>query len=230
MNENLKLRILHIFFPNKCVSCHKIIKYDLLFCEKCETKLVRTQGKRCKTCYAPEGLCDCQQVPKFFFRSVSPFVYEDSVKNSLLSLKTLKNKRLARFFAEEISELIKKKFKDVRFDAIIPVPLHKDREKERGYNQSKLLCEELSKKLNAPVMDKVLQQHDRAKLQHTLDYKLRRKNVKGIYRAGGIPIECQRVLLVDDIMTSGSTLNECSKMLRIEGVSKIYCASVARTK
>ncbi len=229
-NEDLKLKILHIFFPNKCACCRKIIQYDALFCEKCEKEFEQTGGKRCKTCFAPEELCDCKRHPKFFFRSAAPFVYKDSAKDALLRLKKMKNVRLARFFAEEMYLTVLKKYKNVQFDAIIPVPLHKAREKARGYNQSMLIANELSAMLKVPVMDKVLRQHDKAKPQHTLNHKQRRENVKGIYRASGIPIECQRVLLVDDIMTSGATLNECAKMLRIEGVTKIYCVSAARTK
>ena len=79
-------------------------------------------------------------------------------------------------------------------------------------------------------MKNVLTQKEEAKSQHTLSYKERLKNVKGIYRSGGIPIECQRVLLVDDIMTSGATLNECAKMIRLEGVTKIYCVTAAKSE
>ena len=124
---------------------------------------------------------------------------------------------------------IKKRFKNVQFDAIIPVPLHKSRIKQRGFNQSELLCDELSKELHIPVIRNTLVQEKLAQSQHTLKFSERAKNVKGIYKTGHIPIEIQRVLLVDDIMTSGSTLNECAKVLRIEGVTKIYCISIAKT-
>lgn len=228
MNEDLKLKILHIFFPNKCACCKRIIKYDRLFCEKCENDFEKPQGKRCKTCFSLEEKCDCKRFPKFFFRSVSPFLYKNSAKAALLSLKRIKNKRLARFFAEEMYLTVIKKYKDVKFDAVIPVPLYKSREKARGYNQSLLLANELATMLKVPVSDKVLIRVKEAKPQHSLTHKQRRENVKGIYKAGGIPIECQRVLLVDDIMTSGSTLNECAKMLRLEGVTKIYCVTSAK--
>lgn len=129
-----------------------------------------------------------------------------------------------------MAKVIEKKFKGVRFDAIIPVPLYKEREKSRGFNQSMILAQELSKIIGSPVMENALVQCKKANPQHTLKYKQRKDNVKGIYRAGKIPIECQRVLLVDDIMTSGATLNECAKMLRIEGVTKVYCVTVAKTE
>ena len=230
MNENLKLKILHIFFPNKCACCKKIINYDLLFCESCEKDFEKPTGKRCKTCFSLEEKCDCKRYPKFFFRSTSAFLYKNSAKNALLTLKRIKNKRLARFFAEEMYLTVINKYKGVRFDAIIPVPLHKLREKSRGYNQSLLIANELSAMMKVPVASIVLTQCQAAKPQHTLNLKQRRENVKGIYKASGIPIECQYVLLVDDIMTSGATLNECAKMLRLEGVTKIYCITAAKTE
>lgn len=230
MNEDLKLRILHIFFPNKCSGCKRIIKYNALFCSECEVNFEKATGKRCKTCFSLEGKCDCKRFPKFFFRSASTFLYKDSAKNALLTLKKVKNKRLARFFAEEMYLTVINKYKDVRFDVIIPVPLHKSREKSRGYNQSLLIANELSAMMKVPVMADVLTRLKAAKPQHTLNHKQRRQNVKGIYKASGIPIECQRVLLVDDIMTSSATLNECAKMLRLEGVTKIYCITAAKAE
>ena len=114
MNEDLKLKILHIFFPNKCACCKRIIKYDQLVCKECERDFEKPQGKRCKTCFSLEEKCDCKRFPKFFFRSVSPFLYKNSAKAALLSLKRIKNKRLARFFAEEMYLTVIKKYKDVK--------------------------------------------------------------------------------------------------------------------
>ena len=230
MNEKLKLKILHCFFPNKCACCKKIISPQQIFCKACKGEFEMTKGKRCKICFALKEKCDCQRNPKFFFRSVSPFVYKNSLCNALITLKRIKHKRLAKYFAVEIHKNIEKKYKNVNFDAIIPVPLYASRRKQRGFNQSMLLAKELSDIMRVPVMEKALVQHEKAKAQHTLRYKQRKDNVKGIYRAANIPIEYQRILLVDDIMTSGATLNECAKMLRLEGVTKIYCITAAKTE
>lgn len=230
MKQDLKLKLLHAVFPNKCPACHKVVLYNELFCKECLDKFDRPKGERCQTCFSLKEKCDCKKHPKFHVKSAAPFLYKSAAKDSLITLKKLKHKRLARFFADNMARTIETEFKDVEFDAIIPVPLHKDKLKSRGYNQSELLAEEISLILNVPVKSGVLIQKDKAKSQHTLAYKERHSNVKGIYRAGGVPIECQRVLLIDDIMTSGATLNECAKMLRLEGVTKIYCITVAKTE
>ncbi|MBQ5590730.1 MAG: ComF family protein [Clostridia bacterium] len=230
MNKDLKLKLWHIFFPKRCACCDVIIRYDLLFCKECEEKFeVAKTSERCKVCFNYKKYCNCEKKPKFFFRSASRFVYKPPLSSAIIELKRRKNPELARFFAKEMLKTIKKRFKNVQFDAIIPVPLHKSRIKQRGFNQSELLCDELSKELHIPVIRNTLVQEKLAQSQHTLKFSERAKNVKGIYKTGHIPIEIQRVLLVDDIMTSGSTLNECAKVLRIEGVTKIYCISIAKT-
>ena len=229
MKETTKLKLLHIFFPNKCTCCKRVIPALDLFCNECFEKFELTSGERCKICFNLKEKCDCKSHPKFYFRSVAPFVYKAPLKNAVLHIKWFKDKRVVEFFVKYMLDIMAKKYKDVKFDAIIPVPIYKSKLKQKGFNQTQVICDELSNQLNIPVLDKALVQCKEAKPQHSLTFKERRENVKGIYKANPIPIEYQRVLLVDDIMTSGATLNECAKVLRIEGVTKIYCACIAKT-
>ena len=229
MKEETKLKILHIFFPNKCPSCHKVVLAADLFCDNCKNNFVYPTGERCEVCYNKKEFCNCAKRPKFYFRSIAPFVYDGSAKNALLTLKRIKHKRLACFFAEKMVGEFDKKYADVKIDAVIPVPLFKERKNQRGFNQSELLAKEIANIKGVPLNISSLTREEKALSQHNLKFKQRFENVKGIYRAGGIPIDCQTVLLVDDIMTSGATVNECAKMLRLEGVSKIYCLSAAKT-
>lgn len=230
MNKDLKLKLLHAFFPNKCSSCKKIIVYNKLFCDSCFNELEILGGDRCEICFRLIENCDCNKNPKFYFRSISVYAYDNSAKKSLITLKRLKLDALFDFYAEKMAETVKKDYKAVEFDAIVPVPMYKHKKSLRGYNQSEILAKKLSQKLCVPILKNVLVQADPAKPQHTLNHKQRINNVKGIYRCSGIPIECQCVLLVDDIITSGATLNECSKMLRLDGVGKVYCITVAKTE
>ncbi len=230
MKEQTKLKLLHIFFPNKCPCCHKAISATKLFCEKCEKDFVYPTGERCEVCFNKKEFCSCAKRPKFYFRSLSPFIYQNSAKNALLTLKTMKHKRLAKFFAEKIVADFDKKYGDVKIDAVIPVPLFKERKKQRGFNQSELIAAEIAKIKGVALNLDCLTQTEKSRSQHNLNFKQRFQNVSGIYKAKNIPIECQTVMLVDDIMTSGATMNECAKMLRLEGVLKIYCVSAAKTE
>ena len=230
MKETTKLKLLHIFFPNKCPCCKRVIPPLDLFCNECFEKFETVSGERCKICFNLKEKCDCKKYPRFYFRSVAPFAYKAPLKNAIIHLKSVNDKRLVEFFVKYMLDIIAKKYKNVQFDAIIPVPMHKSKRRLRGFNQSELLCFELSKQLNVPVLDKALVQKENTQSQHTLNFKQRRQNVKNVYKANPIPIEIQRVLLVDDVITSSATINECAKVLRIEGVSKIYCVSIARTE
>ena len=229
MKETTKLKILHMFFPNKCPCCKRVIPALDLFCNECFEQFELISGERCKICFNLKEKCDCKAHPKFYFRSVAPFVYKSPLKNAILHIKWLKDKRVIEFFVKYMLDIIAKKYKNVQFDAIIPVPMYKKKFKRKGFNQSELLSNELSKQMSVPVLNNALVQQVEAKPQHSLTFKERRNNVKGIYKANPIPIEYQRVLLVDDVITSSATMNECAKMLRIEGVTKIYCVSVAKT-
>lgn len=230
MKKDTKLKLIHILFPNKCPSCRRVISPTDLFCEKCFEEREAPLGDRCKVCFAKKEFCNCASKPKFFFRATAPFVYKKSVKNALLYLKNKKAERLAEYFAEEMVKDFDRKFPEVKADAVIPVPLHKSKYKLRGFNQSELIAKKIAEIKGIPLISTALIQADKTDSQHNLKYKLRYDNVKGVYRASGIPIDCQTVILIDDIMTSGATLNECSKMLRLEGVFKIYCLTVAKSE
>ena len=91
-----------------------------------------------------------------------------------------------------------------------------------------MLARNISEKLGVPFENKLLFQNKRTKSQHTLKYKQRLVNVKDAYKVANIPNDYKTVLLVDDVLTSGATINECAKKLRINGVQNVYCVTVAK--
>ena len=132
------------------------------------------------------------------------------------------------FFAQEMANTINKRFKNVEFDAVLPVPMHIKKLRKRGFNQSEMLARNVSEKLGVPYENKLLFQGKCTKSQHTLKYKQRLVNVKDAYKVANVPNDYKTVLLVDDVLTSGATINECAKKLRINGVQNVYCITVAK--
>ena len=128
------------------------------------------------------------------------------------------------FFVERMSLFIKQGFSDVDFDIITYVPLHSLRKFQRGYNQSYLLARKISEILNIPLADNILGAKFRFKTQHSTSLKLRFDNVKNKYFCK-YKLNGKTVLLVDDIKTTGATLNECAKQLMISGANKVYCVT-----
>lgn len=108
------------------------------------------------------------------------------------------------------------------FDCIIPVPLHLSRKRERGYNQSKILAEEISKTVSVPVTKKVLIRKKKTKDQTHLSPEERERNVRGAFvvRANSV-LQGKKVILVDDVMTTGATLKECARVIKEAGAREV---------
>ncbi len=113
-------------------------------------------------------------------------------------------------------------------DVIIPVPLHKRRLWERGYNQSALLAERLGTALQVPVLHNVLYRNRYTMSQTRLDAQARSRNVAGAFSCSGSGVHNNRVLLIDDVCTTGATLNACGLALRKGGAQSIWALTVAR--
>lgn len=146
----------------------------------------------------------------------------------MYSFKFRRKFRAAEFLANEMAFCVKNEYRDINFDGVCFVPMHKSRKRVRGFNQSEVLTERIAKILSLPIIN-ALSCVKSAHSQHKIkDYKERFKNVKGIYKANGA-FDGKTLLLVDDIMTTGATLNECAAVLLRAGADKIYCVTALRT-
>ena len=221
-------RPLHIVYPTRCCACNAFIKSGQVFCDTCKKDIKAIKGKVCKVCFNHKEYCNCRKTPKWYRRCLAPFEYSGAIKNAALNLKTLPRADVAAFAAEHIAKEIAKRFSTYDFDYIVPVPLHFLDKAKRGYNQSLLIAKALSDITGIKVNRRVLYKKRRRKPQHMLKGKERVVNAKGAYavRKG---ISATRVLLVDDIITGGSTVNECAKMLRLAGAKEVYVCSFAKT-
>jgi len=152
----------------------------------------------------------------YFDRIYAPFVYDEPVSNLILKLKYSCDGLVAKTFAPFMAECLS----DCMYDCVVPVPLSKRRYRERGYNQALLLCEEVAiqiekkfgKKID--VVDKVLIRTKQTTPQVDMDTKTRIQNQSDAFEIkNGERIKEKRVLLIDDVLTSGATANECAKSL-----------------
>lgn len=115
-------------------------------------------------------------------------------------------------------------------DIIVPVALHRDRRRERGFNQATLLARELSELVNVPMDEKTLERHRATASQVGLDFEQRRNNVRDAFRCTKTRFRDERVVLVDDVFTSGSTLEACAVALYEAGASSVQALTVARAR
>lgn len=196
-------KALNLFFPIKCGVCGKI---GLPICKECEEKIKQYE-------------INLVQKDKFFI-----YKYQDIIRNLLINYKFNDASYLANSFAYLIKN--NKKIYSIlkSYDIIIPVPLHKKRMNERGYNQTELI----SKKLEIPIETKCLIKTKNIKPQSTKTAKQRQIDIKNVFAIQNVDkIKNKKILLLDDIYTTGSTANECIKTLR-KATNKIGFLAIAK--
>lgn len=170
---------------------------------------------------------DCIAVPKSYKRGFPVFFYEEPLKAALYDFKYKNQRDYAVFFAECMAGSYGKTIAELDIDGLVPVPLHPHKRRVRGYNQAQLLAEELSKRLGIPVYKKQLIRTVETNPQKELNDRERMKNLKNAFQLGANAIKLEKVLLVDDIYTSGATIEACTKVLSDAGAREVYYISVA---
>lgn len=230
-----KKNINHLIFPDdiKCIFCGSDISnfYDKPYCEDCAKTLPFNNGHVCKVCEMPikesEEVCDfCKKEKKFFERAFCPFIYEGEVKNKILAFKDSNKRYLAKGFAVMIAKRILDA--NIHLDYITYIPMSEKGEKKRGFNQAKLLAQEIGKILNKPVLSYFSKDKDFGK-QKFLTYKERQLAMVGMYSLKDANLKrTDDVLIVDDIITTTATVNYCAGLL-FPKVNKVYVCAIART-
>ncbi len=223
-----KNEVLSFFFPTKCACCQDIILAGEEICGSCKEKLEFVEEKRCLKCGMGEKFCDCRFNVFRFAGIVAPFYNSGVVRLGIHKAKFRGHVASLGFFIKHMCICADKYFGDISFDAVTFVTASKKRILEHGYNQSEILARGVAKHLNVPVYD-LLKRAGNRKAQHEVEhFKERFVNVRGTY---GIkkPLKLKNVLLIDDIKTTGATLDECARHLKLGGVTNVFCLTAAVT-
>lgn len=225
--EDLGELLLTLIVTEKCRYCGKILPFGQKVCEDCKRDLSRIIGTKCRFCGAEKTRCICKKRRMKYDGLTSPFYYEGIARNAVLSLKFGEKEYLADTLARDMAECVLTDYKNIRFDYITYVPFGKGQRLERPYNQSLLLAERLSLYLDIPTENALIKIFD-TEVQHKLSGIRRAGNVAGVYELSkGVSAKGKTILLVDDIKTTGATLNECSKVLKINGADTVLCVTAA---
>ena len=205
-----------LVYPNVCGICDRLCKEDL--CKKCKIELENITKLKID-----------KYTDKNFTKHLYIFKYEGIIKERLIKFKFNEKSYIYKAF---VNFLLNNK-KACRFlknyDIIIPVPIHYNRKISRGYNQSALIAKNLAKKLNIEYEDNVLLKSKNNKPQSTKNKEDRKNNVIGVYYIKNKhKIMNKKILLLDDIYTTGSTVNECGKMLKLAGTKSIDVITIAK--
>ena len=257
MNEFLKmikhrLRVsktlaVRLLFPRVCPLCGSILgargtgssycRDNPFICSVCYASLVFPKEPRCLKCSRPlfdetKAYCpDCQSRKRYYDQGAALLIHDDAARKILYDLKYHNKRDHADMLAWEAAKVYHQVLKDWNPDVIIPVPLHKKRKLQRGYNQAHLLAVKLKENLEAyqlriPVDPDYLVRIRKTSAQKELSRDQRWKNVRNAFavsdREPGNKYAQKTVLLIDDIFTSGATLSECARILRMAGARRVY--------
>ncbi|MCX6566511.1 MAG: ComF family protein [Candidatus Aminicenantes bacterium] len=227
------------FFPSFCKTCGRLLENprERILCADCLDQIRLHRSPGCPVCgrffdgAGESHLCgSCAVSVPSFSRHRSAGRYRDLLKDSILLLKYRKFRPLAAVLGRMAHESLRGE-EDfwLGVDLIVPVPLHKKRRRERGFNQSEEIGREIGKRAHIPVVRNALRKIRNTPPQTSLDHRERANNVRGAYVVGRKNvIEGKVVLLVDDVYTTGSTLGECARMLRREGAADVRAVTIAQ--
>jgi ComF family protein len=177
-----------------------------------------------------QPLCrSCQQNTYAFERARSYGVYDGPLVRAILLLKWERMEPLGAWFADRLAEVVTREPQWLAADVVVPVPLHKDRERARGYNQAGLISKPLAKKLRLPHRAVLLMRTRPRPNQQILSLEERWASVRGAFATRpGSQVDKKRVLLIDDVMTTGATLDACARALLESGAKSVLGLTVAR--
>lgn len=210
--------LLDLLYPPRCAFCHRLVASSTVtICEACRKNLPYTENR-------------AQQKMNFVAACVSPLYYENDVRQSLLRYKFHGATGYASVYAPLVADCIRTQL-DKEFDLITWVPLSRKRLRRRGYDQARLLAEAVAEALGTAAVGTLKKVRHTTAQSQTGSAEKRRANISGAYRVPDpAQIADKRILLIDDIVTTGSTLSECARTLGLAGAEQVVCATVARRR
>lgn len=234
-------RLLNLLYPRRCPICDDIvIPKGNLVCDSCKDILTPLREPLCYKCgrqilSSDREYCDtCLNYNFSFDKAFSLWPYNHTVKSSLSNFKYKGRREYANYYGSKLCEHYSSLIKSLNIDVIIPVPVHRERLKDRGYNQAMLIASDLSKRLSIPLAGDYLIRSKNTVAQKNLDPIERRKNLREAFSINKpstyYSSYIRSVLLIDDIYTTGSTANACAAVLKESGAKNVYVLCMASVR
>jgi len=201
-------------FPPKCVFCRRVLDKDGV-CDRCKEMLPYRKPQEVKDKIS------------FVDEAYSCFHYDGDVKNALIRFKFAGLSKYAVDLSEYLEECININLEG-RYDMITWVPLGKKRLRSRGYDQAKLLASELCNRLGIQPVRTLVRAIETAPQSRQNDKSRRMANVLGVYELAAVDVLDKSIILIDDVLTTGSTVSECARVLKTAGADKVFVVTVAK--
>jgi competence protein ComFC len=227
-SDKLVELVVDSFFPKRCVGCGRLGGF---LCPECLEKLSRLLPPLCPNCGRPQAsgiVCpDCWQRQTEIDGIRSLFRFNDIIRKAIHQLKYRNFKAISPCLAELLADYLRSN--PLPGEALICVPLHPRRLRERGYNQSNLLARRLGKRIDLPVIENCLIRVTQTQPQvRAADVEERRRNVADAFMCRDERVNGRQIILIDDVCTSGATLESCAVALKNKGATSVWGLTLAR--
>jgi len=223
---------LGLFFPKICLSCdERLLENEQFICSSCFNSLKFLENI-CPICGAPKITRKCKicQTNEFLFnKACSVFMFNKVVQNLIHEFKYNEMTRIAKFMGALSLEYFERFQPFDHIDYIVPVPLHKVKKRSRGFNQAEYLTREISKNMSWEHLPKLIKRKRYTKTQTKLNKDQRKKNVSFAFKINPrYEIKGKNILLVDDVFTTGATVNSISNVLKEKHANKVFVFTIGR--
>ncbi len=237
-------QLIEVIYPARCLICKDFIKRaerkrcPVLICKGCRESFVKISSPRCNICGVPfvsdtagDHICgDCISNPPNYERLIVPYLYEEKLIAAIYEFKYGGRYQVGKALAELLAYFLIDSFKFPSDMLIIPIPLHYKKLRIRGFNQSIIISEVISEILDMEMDYSILIKIRDTKPQTALKGKERLVNVKDAFIIKDRNrVKDRNILLIDDVVTTTATMNECAKVLKGAGAKRIFGAAIART-
>lgn len=230
VKKKMKIGLLDLIYPVKCPFCGTVTGDGI--CEACRKRIRKIEEPYCMKCGKPvpsveqEYCYDCSRKTHEFEEGRSIWVHKSPVSDALYAFKYQNRRIYGEIFGRELAELYGGYLREKEIHLIVPVPLHRKKRQSRGYNQAEIIARILSERTGIPIDTRLLVRRRATVPQKQLNDKARRKNIRGAFAARG-QVKGQNLVLVDDIYTTGSTLDEAARILRRAGAQKVFFLTIS---
>jgi ComF family protein len=227
-----------LLYPKRCLACDKVLakmEKEAGFCADCLKKVKLIGGHYCLKCGGPveagKDLCkNCKETKHTFEQNKALFLYTNNMKEAMYRFKYSNRRCYGKVLAKHLVKNHGDWIKRQQFDAIIPVPMYGPKKRRRGYNQAEVLAKALSELTGIPVYTDLITRDVNTEAMKRLNKQKRKKNLLNAFKVKKNVIQFRKVLVVDDIYTTGTTMDEIARALKDGGIGQVYgiCACIGQ--
>ena len=220
-------KFLNILYPKRCPVCHQILpERETLICSPCEKMLHPVVKDYCLKCGKPVDaemeLCpECRERHREFDRGRGIFLYNGKMRQSLIRYKYYGSREYGEYYADSICRYAGREIRAWKPDLILPVPMHPRKQRIRGFNQAADLAEKTGKILGIPVSSQIVHKIRITRSQKKLNATERKQNLRAVFQVTE-RLDGLRILVIDDVYTTGSTIEAMAHVLKAAGAEKVF--------